>query len=102
MYLTKIMKIRTKMKLSTEAKKWYDGLVKEYNISDTAGKLLLQSAMEAFDRMRDAQSMIQKHGVIYLDRYQQPKPNPACSVERDQRSQMLACLKSLNLDMEIT
>lgn len=89
------------MNLSTEAKNWHDELAKAYQIEDVAGKLLLQSAMESFDRMRDAQVMIKKHGVVYLDRYQQPKPNPACSVERDQRSQMLACLKALNLDIEI-
>lgn len=102
MNFTKIMKIRTKMKLSPEAKRWYDGLVKEYNISDTSGKLLLQSAFEAFDRMRDAQRLVKAHGITYMDRYDQPKPNPACTVERDQRSQMLNCLKALNLDMEIT
>jgi len=87
--------------VSKEAKAWYDGLQKAYSIEDQTGLLLLQSAMEAFDRMKDAQAIIQEVGVIYFDRYNQPKPNPACAVERDSRSQMILCLKSLNLDLEI-
>ena len=86
--------------MSDEAQQWYDKLRKEYDIEDEAGLLLLQSAFEAFDRMRQAQQLIQEHGVIFLDRYQQPKPNPACAFERDQRSQMLQCLKALHLDLE--
>lgn len=96
------MKVRTKVKLSPEAQSWHDQLVKDYDIKDTAGKLLLQSAFEAFMRMRDAQAMITQHGIIFIDKAGQLKPNPACTIERDQRSQMLLCLKSLHLDMEIT
>jgi len=89
------------MKLSAEAQAWYDELVKDYNITDTAGRLLLQSAFESFDKMRLAQAAIKKHGLIFEDKNNQNlRPNPACTIERDQRSQMLLCLKSLHLDIE--
>jgi len=93
-------KRKSKIKLSEEARKWYHDLASGYSIEDEAGLLLLQTGMESFDRMREAQGLVDKHGITYLDRYGQPKQNPACTVERDQRSQMLNCLKALNLDLE--
>jgi P27 family predicted phage terminase small subunit len=86
--------------LSAEAAEWWARIQAEYAIADNAGLLLLQSAMESFDSMREAQKAVDKHGVTYLDRYQQPKANPACAVVRDSRAQMLAALKQLNLDIE--
>lgn len=86
--------------LSIEAREWWQRIMDEYDIADTAGQLLLLSAMEAFDAMREAQTAVDKHGPVYLDRYQQPKANPACAVVRDSRAAMLSALKALNLDLE--
>lgn len=72
----------------------------EYNISDAGGLLLLQTALEAFDRMRQAQALIQKHGGVTVDPNDQLKTNPATVIERDSRAAMLAALKALNLDLE--
>ena len=86
--------------LSDEAKQWYKSLREEYNIKDMGGLLLLQSAMESFDRMRGAQKIIEKDGAVILDRFGQSKAHPLCSVERDARAALLNALKSLNLDLE--
>jgi P27 family predicted phage terminase small subunit len=86
--------------LSTEARTWWKRLVSEYAIDDDAGLLLLQTAMEAFDRMRVAQEAIREDGVTVLDRFGQRKAHPLLPAERDARSQMLAALKALNLDVE--
>lgn len=72
----------------------------EYAIDDHGGLLLLQTACESFDRMREAQAAIKKTGAVYQDRFGQPKSNPACVVERDSRNQMMQALKALNLDLE--
>lgn len=72
----------------------------EYGIDDDAGLLLLQTALEAFDRMRQCQKAIRKDGAQVKDRFDQLKPHPLLNVERDSRSQMLAALKQLNLDLE--
>lgn len=72
----------------------------EYNIDDPAGRLLLESAMEAFDRMHQASDLIAKHGAVTVDRFGQLRPNPACTIERDNRAAMHAALKALNLDLE--
>ncbi len=88
------------MKLSAEARKLKKGILEGYSIDDAAGLRILETACEAFDRMREAQSTIQRDGMTVTDRWGQIKAHPLCSVERDSRAQFLAALKALNLDIE--
>jgi len=86
--------------LSAEASRWWKKLTEDYEICDEAGFLLLQTALEAFDRMREAQAVITREGLTVKDRFDQAKAHPLTVVERDSRAQMLAALKALNLDLE--
>jgi P27 family predicted phage terminase small subunit len=86
--------------LSAEAKRWWREIMREYAIDDQAGLLLLQTALEAFDRMKSAQARINTDGEAVADRFGQIKPHPLLPAERDARAQMLAALKQLNLDVE--
>lgn len=86
--------------LSTEARKWWRQILDEYCIDDPSGLLLLQTALEAFDRMRQAQKIVDDQGATVIDRFQQVKSHPQLTIERDARSQMIQALKALNLDLE--
>jgi P27 family predicted phage terminase small subunit len=86
--------------LSANARAWWRRLTDEYAINDSGGLLLLQSALESFDRMNQAKELIAKHGAVTVDRFQQLRPNPATTIERDSRAAMLSALKALNLDLE--
>lgn len=86
--------------LSTEAGTWWKRLTNEYEISDDAGLLLLETAMQAFDRLRECQAAIKRDGQMVLDRFGQRKAHPLLPAERDARAQMLTALKALNLDVE--
>ena len=86
--------------LSKEARDWWRKLAREYAISDEAGLLLLQTALEAFDRMRQAQNRLDAEGLTLTDRFGQQKPHPLTVVERDSRGQMLSSLRQLNLDLD--
>ena len=86
--------------LSTAAKALWKRLASDYEITDEAGLLLLQTGLEAFDRMRLAQEAIQRDGMTVLDRFGQRKAHPLLPAERDARAQMLAALRALNLDVE--
>lgn len=86
--------------LSREAGKKWQEIVVEYAIDDPAGLLLLGTAFEAFDRMRQAQAIVKKEGATIKDRFDQAKAHPLLTVERDARSQMIQALKALNLDIE--
>ena len=86
--------------LSAPSKTLWKRLASEYAIDDDAGLLLLQTAMEARDRMRGAQEAIERDGMTVLDRFGQRKAHPLLHAERDARAQMLTALKALNLDVE--
>ncbi len=86
--------------LSPESRGWWRKLTKEYGIDDAGGLLVLRTALEALDRMRDAQAQVREGGAMLEDRWGQKKPHPLLTVERDSRAQMLMALKQLNLDLE--
>ena len=60
----------------------------------------MTTAAEAFDRMKKAEDIIEREGMIALDRFKQPKAHPAVVIERDSRAQMLVALRDLHLDLE--
>jgi len=88
-------------KLSTEAQALRRKIVQAFEIDDPAGQLLLDQAMESFDRIRQAQAQIICDGLTITDRFGQPKPHPASFIERDARTALVRCLRSLNLDVEV-
>jgi len=94
------MKRKAPGHLSDDARRWWRRLIAEYRIDDPAGLLLMQTAMEAFDRMKAAAAEIARDGQTVRDRFEQAKPHPLLATERDARAQLMAALKALNLDLE--
>jgi P27 family predicted phage terminase small subunit len=86
--------------ISKEGNSLWNKILNEYCIQDEAGLFILQTAMEAFDRMREAQAIIKAEGLTVLDRFDQKKAHPLTTVERDARSAMMQAMKSLNLECE--
>ena len=62
-----------------------------------AGKLILQSALEAFDRVQEARALLKKEGSVTKDRWGQSKQHPASLVEASARAQMHSALRLLKL-----
>ena len=87
--------------LSDEARTVWRNVMDSYGIGDPAGRLLLQSALEAFDVVRDCQQRIAKDGRTVKGSTRQLVAHPLCSVERDARSQMHQALKLLRLDIPL-
>lgn len=87
-------------KLSNQARKLKKSLSKEYDISDEAGVLLLQTAMEAYDEFQDAKAIVDREGLTVRGDRGGIKAHPLLSVIRDSRGQFLMALKHLNLDIE--
>jgi P27 family predicted phage terminase small subunit len=85
--------------LSAEAKRWWKKIVAGWELDD-AGFLVLENALESFDRMRQAQEMLAKEGVVTKDRFGQQKVHPAVLVERDAKAGLLRALRALNLQIE--
>jgi P27 family predicted phage terminase small subunit len=98
--MTKMTKSKPPKTLSTEAKSWWRKIVDNFEIDDDADSLLLQTALESFDRMRQAQAILAKDGIVIEDRFKQLRQHPATLVERDAKTAMQRALKALCLDVE--
>ncbi len=85
--------------LSPEAKGWWARVISGWDLDDPS-LLLLESALELFDRMRQAQRLIKKDGMVVKDRFGQRRPHPACLIERNSKLGMLRHLRELGLDLE--
>ena len=57
-------------------------------------------ACQAWDRLKQAQEIIGREGVLAKDRFLQLKPHPATQVEKEARAGLLMALKHMNLDLE--
>jgi P27 family predicted phage terminase small subunit len=86
--------------LSREAKKLWRDILDEFDLSDSAGLRILQTALEAMDRAQAARQAIDLEGMTVLDKFGQLKPHPLLPTERDSRAAFLAGLKALSLDLE--
>ncbi len=87
--------------LSREAKQLWHRLRVDYVLDDSAGLLLLQSALEAFDRLLQARQILAKEGIVAVDRFAQQKPHAAVQVEAAARQQMHSALRLLRLAPEV-
>ena len=86
--------------LTAEARALWTKLRADFTIDDSAGLALLQAACESHDRAQQARRLLDKEGIVSVDRFDQRKPHPAVAIERDARTQMMAALRALRLAPE--
>lgn len=88
--------------LSKEAANWWKKILTEYELPEES-LLILESALESFDRMRQAQEEIKTRGLIVktLGKFGESiRQNPAVGIETESKRTMLACFRQLGLDLE--
>ena len=83
--------------LSLQARRLWSKLTADFVLDDEAGRLCLQSMLEAFDRVQEARRVIDAEGAVIRDRFGQAKAHPATLVEASARAQMHAALRLLRL-----
>ncbi|MFH7319777.1 P27 family phage terminase small subunit [Desulfurivibrio sp. D14AmB] len=88
------------MKIRPEAKAAADRIRAEYQIRDAGGLELLAVFAAAYTSELEAAAQVAEHGVVVIDRFGQPKSNPASAVLRDARSQKMQALKLLQLPID--
>jgi hypothetical protein len=83
-----------------EAKREANRLVKEYGIRDPEGLALIKTYAAAFTLELQCQRTIEQDGLVYRDRFDQPKSHVLLPTLRDSRAQKMQALKALGLDHE--
>ena len=83
-----------------ESRRIVKKIVAEYGIDDAGGIQYLMMFAAADTMEREAQAVIDEQGLTVLDRFGQTKSHPMCADARNARSQKMAALKALNLDLE--
>jgi P27 family predicted phage terminase small subunit len=84
--------------LSKEAKKLWAKISASYEF-DEIGLAILANAMQAFDRMIEARSTLDREGCVYRDRFKQPRQHPAFLNEASSRLAMLRHLRALGVSL---
>lgn len=86
--------------LSREARNLWKSVNSEYEMDKTARAILIQG-LEALDRLRGAQEILQQEGIIIVNPNTGGKTcHPAVKVESDARTAMLRCWRLLNFEFE--
>ena len=85
--------------LSTESKKLWRSVLNDYELERRHEAILL-TALEALDRMRQAQAQLSEDGLTTVDRYGGVKSHPCVVIERDSRNAFLRAMRELGLDQE--
>ena len=75
---------------------WWRSTFKRYLLEAHHEKLLTATA-EAHDRMTEARAVIKAEGMIYKNRFDEPRAHPAVAIERDSRIAFTRLLRELGL-----
>ena len=84
--------------LAEPTKKWWLAVVKVYEFEPHHERLLTLAA-EAWDRGVQAREALKKHGIVFEDRFGQPRARPEVSIERDSRLSFARLVRELGLDI---
>lgn len=84
--------------LSLESRRLWRETVKSYDL-EARHEAILLVALEAFDRMREAQAAVKADGAYVEGRFGM-KAHPGLSVERDSRLAFMRAVRELGLDLE--
>ena len=86
--------------LSPEARKWWRLVTSDWAL-DESQLLVLETALESLDRVRQAQAQVAQDGLVLKnEKTGAVVGHPSLRLEKDAKNQMLRAWKQLNLDVE--
>ena len=83
--------------LSEEMRKWWDEVVRGFEL-DPHHLRLLQQAAEAWDFAASARTVLDKEGQTFIDRFGKPKIRPEAGVWKDNVMLFARLVRELQLD----
>lgn len=85
--------------LSRAAKSWWRKIVTDWDLELDA-LLVLQVALESYDRLVQARSLIDEEGIVVTDPSGRKRAHPALAVEKEARLALLRAWRQVGLDVE--
>ncbi|MEN1679252.1 MAG: P27 family phage terminase small subunit [Planctomycetota bacterium] len=76
---------------------WWRDVLAEFEL-EAHHLRLLRLACEAWDRAQQARLVLAEEGLIFTDRFGQPRSRPEVAIERDSRTAFARLLRELQLD----
>ena len=84
---------------SPGAVRFWQAVVADYDVSDSAGLELLSQACACLTEIDELSEQIRKDGLTAKGYRGQPRPHPLLKAKAEARRQFLACIKTLRLDI---
>ena len=84
--------------LTAKTRRWFASVCNEFELEEHHLRLL-ELACEAWDRCQAARAVIDKEGMIYVDRFDAPRARPEIVIERDCRLAFARLVRELDLDL---
>jgi len=85
--------------LKSSTKKFYDGIVKGYDL-ESHHLRILQLACQALDRAQDAQAALDKYGLTFESKDGTPRPRPEVRIRENAEISFARLIRELALDIE--
>ena len=85
--------------LSAPTRRWFESVCNDYDLQPHHLHLL-QLAGESWDRCQQARKVLDRDGLVYLDRFDCPRARPEIAVERDSKLSFARLIRELDLDVE--
>lgn len=85
--------------LSRQAQKLFRETREQFGIDDAPSLVLLGNACRALDRLRIAENIVRKEGVVYRDRWGQPKGHPAAARVDAENLTLQRSLRELGINL---
>lgn len=85
--------------LSETARNWWAEVLHKYELEPHQLRTL-QLAAEALTRCEQARESLEANGLVYIDRFDQPKPRPEAAIARDNSVLFARLCRELRLDID--
>ena len=85
--------------LRPETAAWWAEIVTDYDLEPSI-RPVLTAAARLWDRAASARAVLAEHGLVYVDRFGQPKERPEVAVERQSLNAFRLALRELELGTE--
>lgn len=97
---SKVEPIEPPEHLSDAAKTWWREFTAEFDFSQPHHQQSLKLAFEALDRARWAVESMEANGMVYVDRWGQPKSRPEVKIAYDNTVLFCRVLREMGLDVQ--